>query len=847
MVNKMLKISDAAAIRAAYLSSDRLVRNVKPELHHFERDTNSLKLAILDYEPYVQRKLRLDDVDAIISTFGLSDCSSKSLDEHCTQVLSGVVDEYLQWQGNCFEVKPEKLASWLELLSVLDSSWIIAQAYKELAEDYQFNVHEVSHCIEEYQCPFALPLNSTQTKFADNHVHLGGHGMLTPSLLSFCLYGELIDEKFQWPKRVEYTLVESGMYSKLDLVAACSLNAERVGYSIFSEKKLDNSQFNFEVLSATKRDKIDNPAQLLLIRSTKTELASMKRWLLYTAGILLGSVDKVATLNLIRLCNILRNYMVVSGVGLSDFVTTSRFRMRDMRAAQQQSSLADGLDFDIEAKTAREFRVTPNVILAGKGGLVDPTQFAEGLKHLYLNSIAEKSHFVLHFTRSGKRSDKLQQSKRNNLIKQVENLQDFSHSITFSEHDIVECSSLEFKVGAGLDLRKAVRGYDVAGNENELPIEVFAPALRVLRESRYPTQGIKFNRIYKPFLTVHAGEDYSHLLSGMRSIDESIMFCNFGSGDRIGHGLALGVLPPDWAKKQETAYLTVGEHLDNLVWSYHKALLVVQSVPDMVGILQLLVDKISFWSEYLYQEHHPPKRLYDAWRLRRNCPTKVASYYSTYGKDAVVEEHDSAFRGWIVDFRDDYDTHKKAKHVDLWKKYLYAQRDELFFKRREKIVTVTCSSSNRTEAFGIEKNLAFDSISSVELKLYEAIQDLCIETYADKGVILEACPTSNIYIGRFKHYHEHPIYRWHPPEETWLEKGGKFNKYGLRNGSVPVCINSDDSALMPTTIRNEHRVVKEAAINHFGVGVNKAEDWIDRIRQKGVEVFEENHLCWVND
>ncbi|HAS6258452.1 TPA: hypothetical protein RQK60_004317 [Vibrio vulnificus] len=843
----MLKISDAAAIRAAYLSSDRLVRNVKSVFDSLERTKNSLRLAILDYEPYIQRKLRHDDVDAIISTYGLSNYSADALDEQFTQVLSAIVDEYLQWQGNCFEVKQEMLSSWLELLSVLDGSWIIAQAYKELTENYQFNVHEISHCIEEYQCPFALPQSSTQNKFADNHIHLGGHGMLTPSLLSFCLYGESIDEKFHWPKRVEYSFVESGVYSKFDLVAACSLNAESVGYRIFSEKKLETSQFNFEVLSATKRDMIDNPAQLLVIRSANMDRPSMKRWLLYTTGILLGSVDKIATLNLIRLCNILRNYMVVSGVGLSEFVTTSRFRMRDTRSAQQQSSLTDGLDFDIDGNTSREFRVTPNSILAGKGGAVDPTQFAEGLKHLYLNSIAENCHFVLHFTRSGKRSDKLQQSKRSNLIQQVEYLQDFSNSITFSEHDVVECSSLKSKLYTGFDLRKAVRGYDVAGNENELPIEVFAPALRVLRESRYPTQGIKFNRTFKPFLTVHAGEDYSHLISGMRSIDESIVFCNFVSGDRIGHGLALGISPSSWAKKQETAYVSVGEHLDNLVWSYQKALLVVQVVPELVGVLQLLVEKISFWSDFLYQEIHPPKRLYDAWKLRRNCPNKVTSFIATYGKETVVPEHDSAFKGWIVDFRDEYDTNKKAKHVDLWKKYLYAQRDESFFKRREKIVTTACSNNNRNTTFGIERNVAFDSISSIELKLYEAIQDLCIETYANKGIILEACPTSNIYIGRFKHYHEHPIYRWYPPEESWLEKGGKFNKFGLRNGSVPVCINTDDSALMPTTIRNEHRVIKEAAVNHFGVGVNKAEDWIDRIRQKGVEVFEENHLDWVNE
>lgn len=59
-------------------------------------------------------------------------------------------------------------------------------------------------------------------------------------------------------------------------------------------------------------------------------------------------------------------------------------------------------------------------------------------------------------------------------------------------------------------------------------------------------------------------------------------------------------------------------------------------------------------------------------------------------------------------------------------------------------------------------------------------------------------------------------------------------------------LNTDDSALMPTSIQNEHRVLQRAAVEHFGVGANKAEDWINRIRQKGVEVFEENHLNWMN-
>ena len=842
----MLKVNDAVVARAAYLSSDRLIRDAEGKWLCKSNAIDCLRQAILDYEPYLQRKLRYDDVDAIIVTQNITSSCSGELDHNLHQVLSSVVGEYLQWQGNRFEVKPEMLSGWLELLSVLDSSWFIAQAYRELVDNYQFNVHEVSHCIEDHQCPFALPVDYRHSKFADNHVHLGGHGSLAPTLLSFCLYGETINKAYKWPKRVEYSLIESGLYSKFKVVENCSLLAEKIGYAIFSKEELDIQEFNFEVLSAIQQEHINNPAQYLIVRSAKSDVSSVKRWLLYTTGILLGSDSHELTINLIRLCNITRNYMIVSGVGLSEFVTTSRFRMRGTRAIQQQDSRFDGLEFDIESETAREFRLTPNAILCGVGEYIDPKQFSEGLKHLYLHSLTENAHFVLHFTRSGDRNNKLQENKRNQLSKQVGYLQDFTHSITFSEHEIAAYESLYSNVAVGVDLRKTIRGYDVAGNENELPIEVFAPALRVLRESRYPTEGIKYNRLSKPFLTVHAGEDYSHLISGIRSIDEVVTFCNFRSGDRIGHGLALGVSPSKWATTQSMAYVTVGEHLDNLVWAYQKALLVIQSVPEMVGTLQLLADKMSFWGDYLYQETHTPKRLYDAWKLRRNCPLKVACFIDIYGKNAVLPEHDPAFKGWVVDFRDDYDTQKKSKHVELWKKYLYAQRDVDFFHRRVKVVTISCESSHRSEAFGIDRGLAFDSISSAELKLYEAIQDLCIETYAKKGIVFEACPTSNIYIGRFKHYHEHPIYRWHPPEESWLEKGGKFNKFGLRNGSVPVCINTDDSALMPTTIRNEHRVVKEAAINHFGVGVNKAEDWIDRIRQKGVEVFEENHLDWVN-
>lgn len=65
--------------------------------------------------------------------------------------------------------------------------------------------------------------------------------------------------------------------------------------------------------------------------------------------------------------------------------------------------------------------------------------------------------------------------------------------------------------------------------------------------------------------------------------------------------------------------------------------------------------------------------------------------------------------------------------------------------------------------------------------------------------------------------------------------------------SISVCINTDDCVLMPTTIANEHDVMMKTAIKHFDiVGQCPAEEWIERIRQKGVDIFDSNLIDWTN-
>lgn len=831
----MIKLSLKLAAYASFLSSDRSVVHKQGSLDKGRFDS----LYIKDYQALFNEQLRDDDIKAVYKWLNLEQLTIQA-------VLSKLSTHFLEWQGDRFEVKPEYLDEWLTFLSLVDGSWVIAQAYVDLVIKHDISVTNISESIATQQCPVALHKKPVNKKFADNHIHLGGHGHTGNSLLNFALYFKELSGVVDWPRRAEYPVFESGKLDKNSLPYWVNFIGNKLCHSLF-DQSIDNSAIPLDSTMIVNRQEgvaflntsnIDKPSQKIVMNSIARTDSNSTGWIEFCVGVLLdkGYQEHPLLEQFVRVSNIFRNYMIVSGVGLTQFVNFFRFKYRkgfDSKLAVQftQQSLQTDMN-----NTVREFRVGPNILLNSRDMVKKVPDVRKYLEQLYSDNQSGNTHFVLHFTRTGKRMDKRQDVIRTQHLKMTRSLMSFMSSVSHADSTAltpVQGERLSF------DLRKAIRGFDVAGNENQLPIEVFAPALRVLRSAKFSSQGMFGTRIERPFLTVHAGEDFSHLLSGLRNIDEAVVFCDFKQGDRIGHALALGVNPSQWLKRQQTAYLPVGEHLDNLVWAHQRAIDVLQVSPLFIGVLPLLEQKIQFWSKVVYGENHSPYVLYKAWLLRKNCPLNIKLGTDLKGND-ILNVH-SLNEDWVPD-RADIESIHTTTQKELWSQYLFSnEKKEVNYEQTVAIF----SKMKNSDAFGSKNGDLFDSISQAELQLYEAIQDLLMERYAVKGIVLEACPTSNLYIGRFKHYHEHPIYRWHPPEESWLEKDGKFNKFGLRNGSVPVCINTDDSALMPTTIRNEHRIVKEAAINHFGVGVNKAEDWIDRVRKKGVEVFEENHLDWV--
>lgn len=820
-------------IPAVLLNSDRLLNHTlnTPDSNVTEVANREqlYRMALRDYQGYLPGRLRQEDIDLAL---GQWIDISRPID--LLSLLDKLRQEFIRWQGDRFEVKHRQLEPWLTLLSQVDPAWVISTGYSEWLDNGVLSVEQVIE-LTRAQCPNALPKRFDGEPIADNHVHLGGHGHYSLSMAAFALHLNSRPEQTQdrWPYRQEHSLFNSGscditklpvMFHRLfSLLVDGSTECESYSWESLDDHRVSPYSTKLQELTSS------GPIQRLLVAATNEN--GPASWLLLTTAILLllrqsKSVYQTSLVQaFIQTSSVLRNYMVVSGVGLGDFVDYFGFNYRKPIVGMDYGRHSQL--YDLYDNHLREFRVAKNTY----------KYFADVARVCLEAKSDAQIHFVYHFTRGFETKDKNRRytKARQGSAKSVRKLQKFFSSVTFDSYPII---FENFSNSQRVDLRAMLRGFDVAGNENELPIEVFAPALRTLRSATHRHKFPLEKRLRQPFITLHAGEDYGHVLSGLRAVDEAVTFCDYQPGDRVGHGLALGVDLDKWIERQQHIYLPLQEHIDNLVWCYQHGMELIANYPQFQPAVMIVKEKISHFCYELYGKEFSPRTLYQAWLLRRNCPLMA---------EKKGAELDAEWLLWVPDaslIRKGQDTENVSDMTDLyriWLKYLERKRHD---KDREQVVSISCSRVGNTDTCVLQAGQLKDSLSPAELELIHGIQDLMLERFSQSQWVLEACPTSNLYIGRLETYDEHPIFRWSPPKRDELQPGGKSNRFGIRTGPVRVCINTDDAGLMPTTLENEHRVIKECAINSFGVSDHDASQWIDSIRRTGVELFHSNHLNW---
>jgi len=340
-------------------------------------------------------------------------------------------------------------------------------------------------------------------------------------------------------------------------------------------------------------------------------------------------------------------------------------------------------------------------------------------------------------------------------------------------------------------------GIDAASLENNTPVEVFAPVYEMARDSKYDPISLKDKngRLIKNkslAFTFHAGEDFRHLISGLRRIDEVIEYCKFHSGDRIGHATALGVNVEHWASENPVVLLPRGEYLDNLLWMWGIYTGIHNVNPRINIILEQEIYKIS---KEIFENNTgiSTPMLHEVYQKRFKEFTRKKDYIEEC--EDKVDENKDKYPLFCVNAKEHYRI--------IW------DADKLLHS-----YNCTCYKKKMEEPIYVK-------VRDVDVEIMKEIQNWIMIQLANKGIIVEVNPTSNAIIGEIRNMFDNHAFAINKIE----------NK---ERSNVMFSINSDDPMVFNTNISNEYAYLYYGLL-YRGVCKEAALEWIEKRRVCGME------------
>lgn len=322
-------------------------------------------------------------------------------------------------------------------------------------------------------------------------------------------------------------------------------------------------------------------------------------------------------------------------------------------------------------------------------------------------------------------------------------------------------------------VRQILRGIDAAANELHAPPEAFAPTFRYLRRHGLPRA------------TYHVGEDFVHLVSGIRACAEARLYLGLGPGDRIGHATALGIAPELWLDRTGPRQMIgSGEHLDNLVYAHQR--LLASGHADVAAMLE---GEIALASARLYDEEASPALLFKAWEMRGLDILEILELER--GSRAIEAPEDLARAAKEKSGR--LNTPSRQAELDLIAEAA-SQHPRAFrlFRHRHKHGTRPPWS---TQEIGT---------GYLPASALTALQADMLKQLATNGVAIETLPTSNVRISAYKKLEDHHLFRWLGLPDAPFDR-------------VPaICVGSDDPGIFATSLRNEYAALYDALKQSFG-------------------------------
>lgn len=337
-------------------------------------------------------------------------------------------------------------------------------------------------------------------------------------------------------------------------------------------------------------------------------------------------------------------------------------------------------------------------------------------------------------------------------------------------------------------------GIDAASDENAEEPWMFASAYKMIRthNSTKPISvftkenKVEFNRIQNIGFTFHVGEDFRHILSGLRHVDEVLEEFGYKPGDRLGHALVLGIDIKEWIRNNEVVAIPLLEYMEDWLWVW--GLLVESEIGNAIS-RDAVEDKIIELAKEIYfsEESISVRILYDAYKAKFRCDhAEIAEKSRCYHMDEKY-----SFCRWNE-----------------------AKEDKEEWTKNRILLTNYCP------VFTKKNKVELVTVKMADLKLFQSLQEYLVRKVEEKGVYIETNPTSNLTIGDFEQMSKHPIFSLNQ------------NSRELPNHTM-ITINSDDPLVFNTNVENEFAYIYYAA---EAEGMSKEEilEWIDRIRVHGL-------------
>jgi len=321
-------------------------------------------------------------------------------------------------------------------------------------------------------------------------------------------------------------------------------------------------------------------------------------------------------------------------------------------------------------------------------------------------------------------------------------------------------------------LLAVIRALDIAGDEREGPLWLMIPLMRRLQAwSARVAARVPAWQLRPLQLTLHAGEDFRSLLTGLQGVDAPMRWQLLRPGDRFGHALVLGIDARAWLDAHPTIEQPPWERLQDLLWLRE----VLLDRPDLAAggsLPRLESDARSLAAQI--------------WRPSKDISIDILSRLWWALGDGGPLERLGLQRPW---------TARGAVQIGDAVEDLLGR---LIFDR---------ATSRR----------AWCDVETVELRWHTelpAIQGMIRERVARGGHAVEINPSSNLVIGALGSPVNQPAFQIRP--------------VGQREGDVvPVTINADDPTSFATCLSDEFAYARAGLITASGVGATYAQAWLD--------------------